>query len=226
MILFLQSKAIMRCALSVALLILTSAAFTQTVKQSNSHGHDLVWEPPEWNFPQELKASVPGEIFSTFRLSGYGITFEETTIESVQKHLGGKTGQRGDAGDALEWLCFNGGDAVGRWVIWLESGEIDGGSVGSFQWQRLSNRAVIDSRCHALGGDAVNLPLSLRLGATKAEVLKNLGQPTSSDTERLIYLHEHEGTIRDEPFNTSNIVVVRIRNGLVWAIQGSKTTSS
>jgi hypothetical protein len=51
------------------------------------------------------------------------------------------------------------------WVLWLESGEIDGGYVGSFQWQRLSNRDVLDSRCHALTGttSAIKLPLSLRL---------------------------------------------------------------
>jgi hypothetical protein len=215
----------MRCALRCALLILACAAFAQTVEHSNSQSR-LVWEPPEWNFPQDLKASVPKEMFSTFRVSSYDITLEETSIDSVQKHLGGKTGQRGDAGDALKWLCFHGEDTVGRWVIWLESGEIDGGYVGSFQWRRLSDQDVLDSRCHALGGDAVNLPMSLRLGTRKAEVLKSLGQPTSRDTERLIYLHEHEGTIRGKPFTTSNIVMVTIRNGLVWAIQASKTSSS
>jgi len=202
------------------------AAFAQNVKQSNSHSHDLVWEPPEWNYPQELKASVPNEMFSTFGLSGYNVVFEETSIESVQKHVGGKAGKKGDAGDALEWLCFHGADTAGRWVIWLESGEIDGGSVGSFQWQRLSDREVLDSRCHALAGNGVSLPLSLRLGAKKAEVLKNLGAPTSSDTERLIYLHEHKSTIRGEPFTISNIVVIDIRNEVVWAIRASKTSSS
>jgi hypothetical protein len=216
----------MRYALSVALLVLAYAAFAQNVKQSVSHSHDLVWEPPEWNYPQELKASVPKEMFSTFGLSGYNIVFEETSIESVQKHVGGKAGKKGDAGDALEWLCFHGADTAGRWVIWLESGEINGGSVGSFQWQRLSNGEVLDARCHALAGNGVSLPLSLRLGAQKAEVLTNLGAPTSSEPERLIYLHEHKSTIRGEPFTISTIVVIDIRNEVVWAIRASKTSSS
>jgi hypothetical protein len=149
-------------------------------------------------------------------------------MENVKKRLGGEIGRKGDAGDALEWLCFHGADAIGGWVLWLESGEIDGGYVGSFQWQRLSNRDVLDSRCHALRGttSVIKLPLSLRLGAKKTEVLKILGEPTAIEAERLIYLHEHEGTIRGEPFTTSNIVVVHLRNGIVWAIQASKTSSS
>ena len=216
----------MRSFLSVALLILTSAALTQTVKQSDLQRQHSVWEPPEWDFPQGLKATVSKEMFSTFTLSGVSITFEETSIESVRERLGGKGGQRGDAGDALKWLCFHSRDPADRWVLWLESGEIDGGSVGSFQWQRLSNDDVVDSRCQALGGGSVTLPLSFRLGAKKAEVLKSLGGPTSTESQRLIYLHEHEGKIKGQPFAVSNIIVVHIRDGLVWAIQASKTSSS
>ena len=106
--------------------------------------------------------------------------------------------------------------------------EIDGGSVGSFQLQRLSSHEVLDPRCHALSGtnSAVRFPLSLRLGRKKTEMLKMLGEPTTIDADRLIYLHEHEETIKGEPFTTSNIVVVRLRDGIVWAIQVSKTSSS
>ena len=142
--------------------------------------------------------------------------------------MGAKLAEKEMPGALLEWLCFHGTDAIGGWVLSLESGEIDGGYVGSFQWQRLSSRDVLDSRCHALRGttSAITLPLSLRLGAKKAEVLKMLGEPTVIETERLIYLHEHEGTIRGEPFTTSNIVVVHLRNGIVWAIRAVKTSSS
>jgi hypothetical protein len=218
----------MRFALCIALTILASVAFPESVEHSKPHSPLTVWEPPDWNFPENVKASVPKEMFSRFRLSGYNIALEETSMKSVEKRLGGKIGAKGDAGDFLEWLCFHGADATGAWVLWLESGEIDGGSVGSFQWQRLSNGQVFDPRCHTLRSttSTIKLPLSLRLGANKAEVLKTLGEPTSADSERLIYLHEHESTIKGEPFTTSNIVVLHLRKGVVWAIQASKTTSS
>jgi hypothetical protein len=146
---------------SIALLLLASSAFTQTVSQPSSHAASAIWEPPEWNFPQNVKATVPKEMVSTFRLSGYNITLEETSMEDVEQRLGGVIGRKGDAGDAEEWLCFHGADAMGEWVLWLESGEIDGGRVGSLTWQRLSTRDVLDTRCHTLrkGGSIIQLPL-------------------------------------------------------------------
>jgi hypothetical protein len=214
---------------SIALLLLASSALTQTVSQPVTHAARSIWEPPEWNFPQDVKATVAKEMVSTFRVSGYDITLEETSMNDAEQRLGGAIGKKGDAGDALEWLCFHGADAVGGWVLWLESGEIDGGSVGSFQWQRLSNRDVLDIRCHSLRnvGSAIELPLSLHLGAKSSEVLRSLGPPTLRTDGRLIYLHQHKagGTRADDPFISSNIVVIRLRREVVWAIQVSKTTS-
>ncbi|MGA7697038.1 MAG: hypothetical protein WCA76_18570 [Candidatus Sulfotelmatobacter sp.] len=219
----------MRFALCIILLVLASAAFTETDERASQRSDKVVWEPPEWNIPENVKATVAKEMFSRFRVSGYEVTLEETSMEDAEQHLGGVIGKRGDAGDAMQWLCFQGADSVGGWVLWLESGEINGGSVGSLQWQRLSNRDVLDRRCHALqkAGTPIQLPLSLKLGAKSSDVLKSLGPPTSKDGGRLIYLHEHEvGAIRGgDPFISSNIVVVHLRDGLVWAIQASKTTS-
>lgn len=218
----------MRFALCIAVAILVSPLFPQIANQTERHRSRTLWEPPEWNFPENEKASVPKEMFSSLRVSGYDITLEETSMGNVKKRLGGEFGQKGDAGDALAWLCFRGTDSMGGWVLWLESGEIDGDTVGSFQWQRLSTRDVLDPRCQAPKGaaSALKLPLSLSLGTEKTKVLKILGAPTSIDADRLIYLHEHEGTIKGELFTASNIVVVHLRNGIVWAIQASKTTSS
>lgn len=219
----------MRFALFIALFALSAAASTQAEGRTNSDLARVLWEPPDWNFPENVKATVPKEMLTTLRVSNYEIKLEETSINDVRQRLGGVIGRKGDAGDASEWLCFRGADANGRWVLWLENGEIDGDFVGSFQWQRLSNRDVLDGRCRVLGkGDSlVQLPLSLGLGIRSSEVLKRLGPPTSRDGERLVYVHEHEaGEARaGDPFISSNIVVVHIRNGLVWAIQASKTIS-
>jgi hypothetical protein len=217
----------MRFPASVAILLLASSAFTQTVSQS--HAAKAIWDPPEWNFPQGVKATVPKEMVSTFRVSGYDITLEKTSMKDIQLRLWGVIGEKGDASDASEWLCFHGADAKGGWVLWLVNGEIDGSSVGSFQWQRLSNRDVLDTRCHLLPkvGSVIQLPLSLQLGTKSSEVLKSLGPPTWKTGGRLIYLNEHEagGTSAEDPFISSNIVVIVLRNGIVCAIQVSKTTS-
>lgn len=213
---------------SVALLLLASSAFAQPVSHSSSHAAKAIWEPPEWNFPQDVRATVPKELVSTFRVSGYDITLEKTRMKDVQQRLKGVIGEKGDASDASQWLCFHGADAKGRWVLWLESSEMDESAVGSFQWQSLSNREVLDTRCHLLpkASSVIRLPVSLQLRTKSSEVLKSLGPPTRKTNERLIYVHEHEaGGTRADPFISSNIVVVGLRNGMVWTIQVSKTIS-
>ncbi len=187
-----------------------------------------LWEPPEWNVPDNLKATVAKEMLSAIRVSNYQIVLEQTNMEDVRRNLGGQIGRRGDAGDALRWLCYHGVDGSGGWILWLESGEIDGDSVGSFQWQRLSSRDVVDSRCQTLrkGSPVIELPLFLKLGGKSSEVLRNLGAPTSKNGEMFIYIHEHAvGGSRADPFVSSNIVIVHLRNQTLWLVQASRTTS-
>jgi hypothetical protein len=203
------------------------AAFAQSASRQRSPGDQVVWAPPVWSFMRATpKATVSREILATLRVSDFSIRLEDTKMEDVASTLGGTLGGRGDAGDSVEWLCLYGTDGSGPWVIWLESGEIDGGTVGSFQWQRLAKSAVLDRRCQMLGEAKVELPIALRLGTGEAEVLKNLGQPTVRHGNRLIYVHEHQESIRGEPYISENIVAVLLRAGRVWAIEVSKTTAS
>jgi hypothetical protein len=220
----------MRFTSCIALVLLALTAFAQTIEQSKSHSPRMVWEPPDWSFPQNVKANVQDEMLSSFRVSSYEIVLERTAMKDAQQRLGGQIGSRG--GDALEWLCFHGANEMGRWVLWLENDEISEGIVGAFQWRQLSENDVLDPRCQALRREdsMITLPLpSFTLGATQSQVLKSLGSPTARDSERLIYLHEHDVTpkaVRDNySVVSSNTVIVRLRNGVVWAIQASKTTS-
>jgi hypothetical protein len=214
----------------VLLLILTCSAFTQTPNTPPSSRTRVAWQPPRWDdLLNELPtATVPKEMVGAFRVSNFPIEFEQTKIDDVRTRLGGIIGHKGDAGEYREWLCFHGKNSEGRWVLWLENGEIDGGRVGSFRWERLPTNAELDQRCRILQRKAggIVLPISLRLGTTEKEVLKTLGTPTVRRGDRLIYIHEHDETIRGEPFTSNNIVEVRLRGGTVCAIEVSKTVSS
>ncbi len=152
---------------------------------------------------------------------------EETELETAQTMFGGKIGAQGDAADSLLWLCLHGSDAAGPWVLWLESGEIDGPYVGGFQWRRVSRSAQVDERCSALPDTSeVELPINLRLGTSEKKVIKLLGSPTSRRGDTLLYEHEHDELIRGEEFNSSNSLIVELRGGVVWAIQVNKTTTN
>jgi hypothetical protein len=186
----------------------------------------VIWEPPAWTFDDLPKATVSKQMLATLRVAGFPVTLEDTKMNDVSSTLGGTIGGKGDAGDFEEWLCFHGTDPNGRWVLWLESGEIDGGSVGGFDWRRLNKIAVLDRRCRVLGGTKVELPIALRLGISEAEVLKTLGLPTVRHSDSLLYVHEHQVSIRGEPYDSQNIVIILLRAGRVWSIKVSKTTTS
>jgi hypothetical protein len=198
-------------------LLLTTVAFAQ------SNG-PLFWEPPDWNFPPDAKATVPKEMLKTLRVSTVGMTLEETRLDKVGQLLGGETGAKGDAGDAVHWLCVHGKDGRSDWILWLESGEIDRGYIASFQWQSLSSGARVDRRCHSLGAaTAIKLGLPIKLGMTQSEVLRVLGKPSLMRGDRLIYLHEHEVTLKGVPFDSSNIVMVRVDGGRVVELRISRS---
>jgi hypothetical protein len=167
------------------------------------------------------KATIPNEMLATLRLSTLSITLEKTTMEEVANRLKGRLGGKGDAGESLQWLCFHGVDNALSWVLWLESGEINGGTVGSFQWQLVNKNAASDARCRMLGDAKLELPITARLGTSKAEVLRTLGPATLDEGDRLIYVHEHDETIQGEPFTSINIVTILLRGGQVWAIEAS-----
>jgi len=210
----------MRSISCIVLVLLSLTAFAQTTQQSKSHSTRMVWEPPDWNFPQNAKGNGRREMLTSFRVSNYEIVLERTEMKDAQRHLGGEIGSRET--DASEWLCFHGATETGRWVLWLENDEISEGLVGAFQWRQLPENDVLDPRCQVLGREdsMITLPLPFTLGATQSHVLKSLGSPIARNSERLIYLHtHHNGSF------VSNIVIVRLRNGVVWAIQASKTTS-
>ena len=187
-----------------------------------------IWEPPSViEFPQSAKSTVPREMIRGLRVSGLRIVLENTELTEVQKRIGGTIGHRGDADTALSWLCLHGTGPRGNWILWLMSGEMDAGSVGGFRWQRVERAAQVDKKCQTLPeGGIVELPAALRLGVEEAGVLHNFGQPTERIGNALLYLHEHEATIRNAPYTAMNTLVVLLRGGVVWAIEAWKSTTS
>jgi len=53
-----------------------------------------------------------------------------------------------------------------------------------------------------------------------------LGQPSKRLGDTLLYLHEHEETIKNEPFTALNTLAVLLSGQAVWAIEAWKSTTS
>jgi hypothetical protein len=167
-------------------------------------------------------------MITELRVSGLRIVLEKTPLVEVRNRFGGTIGYKGDAGDFLSWLCLHGTDLRGKWVLWLTSDEIDGGSVGGFRLQRVEHAAEFDKRCQMLpekqGG--VELPIALQLGIEEAKVVSILGEPTRRSSQTFLYLHEHEEMIHNQPYWAANSVAVLLRGGIAWAIEVRKSTTS
>lgn len=212
-------------------LVLILLLFCNLSAQNNNKKkveNTAIWEPPSTvDFPGSVKANVSGEMISDMRVAGERIVLDGTELKAVQGHLGGTIGHRGDASDSLDWLCLRGRGTQERWVLWLMSGEISGGTVGGFRWQHVERTAQFDTRCQTLpdGRADVELPIAVRLGTSKSEVLRILGQPSEKLGDTLLYLHEHEETIKNQPFTAMNTFAVLLRGQTVWAIEVWKSTT-
>jgi hypothetical protein len=203
-------------------------AFAQSANRAAGE-HPAIWEPPSIvEFPSSVKPTVVREMITSLKVSGLRIVLEDTKLKAAEKRLGGTIGHRGDAGDSLDWLCLHGTGARGDWVLWLMSGEIDAGSVGGVRWQRVGRVAKIDAKCQMLaeGRRDVELPAALRLGIGEAAVLHALGEPSKRLDNALLYLHEREKTIHNQPYTATNTIAILLRGGAVWAIEVWKSTTS
>jgi hypothetical protein len=172
-----------------------------------------------------LRPTVPKEMIASLRLSDVNVPLEHIELQALQIRFGGKIGEEGDASNWHAWLCLHGSDTVSPWVLWLESSEIDGPYVGGFELRRVSRSAQFDERCAALPDTArIEMPIDLSLGTSKTKVISLLGRPTARVGDVLLYEHEHNELIRGEEFTSDNNVTVELRNGVVSAIDVTKTT--
>jgi len=206
---------------------LLGATIVETSQGQVSPKATVLWKPTTLGSSEELPPpTVHTEIIKTLRVADMQIVLDETRWETAQKRLGGTIGHIGDASESLKWLCFYGSHAGARWIFWLQGGEVNGDNVGGFQWRRMVHSEQPDSRCRKLQQKetSIELPVPLQLGMTKAEVIKTLGVPTVQRGTLLTYYHEHEETIDNLPFTTSSILEVLLRDGVVAAIEGSKTS--
>jgi hypothetical protein len=207
------------------LCLLTCALPAQT---SSNLRNGMVWKPPRILKSEALpKGTVSRLMVKALRIADLNIELEETSMNQVQKRFGGTFGTQGDAGDSLQWLCLSGLDAAGRFVLWLKSGEMDAGTVGSFQLRRVPNEARFDARCGTLSeADKVKLPLPLYPGMSQSELFEALGQPTVRNGNTLLYVHEHDEKSKRGPFTVLNTVSIVLRDGAVWAIEVLKVSMS
>jgi len=215
-----------RCRFECLLTCIFAFATLVSAQQPQAEHHSSIWEPPTIvGFPDSVKATIPKPMIAKLRVAELPVILEETELAAVQARLGGTIGSRGDAGDALQWLCFHGVSSGRNWVLWLMSSEIDGGTVGGLRWQSVSEPVSFDVRCQTLRG-SVAFPVDIKPGVSGSDVVRAFGQPSSKSANALFYLHEHDENIHNQPYTAMNTLEVLLRDGVVWTIELWKSTTS
>lgn len=213
---------------NIAPVVVAAISLGQGSSQLVSHRPRIIWGPPHLQLPSTFpKPSVNNEIIAELKIAGWSVTLEKTELAQAQKHFEAVIGSRGDASEALGWVCLQGKDEQGLWALWLYSGEIDGPMIGGFQWQRISSDVQLDHRCKAISpAQRVELPIRLSLGMSEAKVVSNLGQPSGTYRNLAIYSHEHDLTIDNELYTVENDLFITYRNGRVDIVAANHTTSN
>lgn len=196
---------------------------------AQSRQRQAIWEPPGFELPSQFpKPTKPKPIITSLKVSGISIRLEHTHLDTVGRSLQAPVGSRGDASEALGWVCLYGRDDKGLWGLWLMSGEIDGPAIGSFQWQRFPSDAMFDHRCKFVpdSAHAIDLPVHIRLGMTASQVESAIGTPTSKFQNIQVFSHEHSLTSKGEPYSADNGVFIRYDNDTVSAMLVNYTISS
>ena len=215
-------------SIAAIVFLIACAASAQSRATAATEAGPLIWEPPTINIAKQLPpAASPKPIITMLRIGRIDISLEDTELSAAEKSLGAKVGRRGDASQYVAWLCFHGKDSNGRFALWLESSEIAGGVIDGFAVRRIPSTATPDRRWRVLQPDetVMTAPIQVHLGMTKAQVLKVMGQPTAIDGNILIFEHEHNETIRGEPFTADNTVYAQLDNGIAARIQVWKDTT-
>jgi hypothetical protein len=193
-----------------------------------------LWAPPPLALRGEARPTVAREMVSSFKIGATSVVFEQTELGDLARAFGVAMGHQGDASESLQWFCLTGTAKQGPWVLWLTSGEIDGGRVGGVQLQSLLRGQRVDSRCGLWRSEAIpiEMPVTLRLGMPRREVIRALGSASASAEELLEYVHQHEER-RAEPkapeapvFIAMNSVTVWIHRGIVQGFHVWKSTQS
>lgn len=161
-------------AICMGLVVLATAA----------HAADRPVPPPVPPLDTMNAKSVKAVFAQTFKVGGKQYAFKDVRVSSLPKAVG--AGAVNSLSD-LAWVCF---DLPADQRVWF-SGErhLD------FNTITLARRGAATSQCPAMPAKftPVVIDADLRIGMTRAEVLKRLGQPSRQVDSWMVYGNEYVG---------------------------------
>jgi hypothetical protein len=144
---------------------------------------------------QPLKRSHSGPPVRWVSIDTLRITFSSMGLTDAVHALGpARIFEHGDAGDSESWACYRLKD--GRSAMFLTLKAYEGPVAESVTLSRGPWRSA--TRCGYLATDAsqIQLDRGLRLGMTRAELLRIMGTPDSVASDSVVFNYDnHDGAI-------------------------------
>ncbi|ESQ81044.1 hypothetical protein [Asticcacaulis sp. YBE204] len=186
--------------------------------------------PPDvpYGYLEEVKAPPRAKVApSVFRLGALTYRFEQTPLIDLAKATGHKRiGHKGDASEALDWLCFT-IKAPQPYRLWLSSSEMGGGTVDGVDMRAEAATATED--CPILAARLTPVSVDgVRIGMTQAEVRKALGAPSDQRDGWWIYTYEKNVRPSDPGyfFTAYGHMMLHFEDGRLTQISAVRVTSN
>ena len=144
-------------------------------------------EPP--GYPAALLGAQPTLAQPAARsasLGGYLVQLESTSLGLLARAAGAPLTREREGENVHDWLCMAAREGGKPLRVWAHSSAADGPVSGV----QIEAGGTPDARCPELPAamQPVSLGEGLRLGLTRAEVVKRLGPPSHEDGGWLMYL--------------------------------------
>ena len=159
----------------------------------------------------------------------FNIQLESTELDDVLRTI--KTGiiqHKGDASESVDWLCYQISDIANPVRIWIMSGEIDGGFVGTIVISRANIEDKPTQTCPELPAAfrPVNTDCGIWLHNQIIDFEKLFGKPSLTVDDWIHYKSERKVLVRGSEFFEIGSLSARFVEGRVVELWISKSTSN
>ena len=157
------------------------------------------------------------------------IQLESTQLSDVLSKIGtGEIQHRGDAAESVYWLCYSVPSSANTARLWLMSGEMDGGAVGSIALRLTSSDETATPSCPELpqAYRSVKLGNNISLQNRASDLRRIFGKPSLAANGWLHFDSERDVLLRGEKYTELGGLSVRVIKDRIVELWVSKTTSN
>lgn len=156
------------------------------------------------------------------------VQLEVTTLNDILSKIGtGKIQHRGDAAESVHWICYFIPSSASNARIWLMSGEIHGGTVGSIAVRLLSSDDTATPSCPTLPMkySPIQFEQNIGLESKESDLRRTFGKPSLVANDWIHFDSEQEVMLNSKQFTELGSLSARMINDRIVELWVAKTTS-